>query len=384
LYITDFFARSNGVPPTKLPSAALPAGVLSDVPLAPHTTLGVGGLADYFATVEDGAHLQSLLVWARQHELPVFMLGEGSNVVVHDRGFRGLVLWQRPPDGGIAVHQASGEVSVTLAGGTPWCQAVQQLAGEGLYGVEALNGIPGTCGAAPVQNIGAYGQELSQTLTAIEVVELQTGAATTLGADACGLGYRQSHLRHLWAGRYVVTAIHLRLGQSRQRPLTYPALLAALERQGLHPTSASPQAVAQTVWQVRAGRGMVWQGSNAPFGTVGSFFINPTVAKAHSAKLLAQYPHMPRWPGATVDKLSAAWLMETAGFTKGWRSRASGGRVGTSPLHALALINAGGATASEICQAATEIYEGVLAHTGVALRAEAQRVGFGASQAPFG
>ena len=383
MYITDFLVRSNGVKPFKPSSAALPLGVLRDIVLAPRTTLGVGGAADYFATADDPAHLQSLLAWARQQGLPVWVLGEGSNVVVHDGGFRGLVLWQRPPERDVVLKKSSDSVEVALPGGTPWCQAVEQVTAEGLYGVEALYGIPGTCGAAPVQNIGAYGQEVSQTLQAIEVVELATGAHKTLGADACGLAYRQSHLRHLWAGRYVVTAIHLRLGRVRQRPLTYPALLGALQSRGIDASSASPQAVAETVWQVRAAKGMVWQGQDAPFGTVGSFFTNPTVSKKHSATLLAKHPHMPRWPAAAGDKLSAAWLMEAAGFQRGWRYPGASNRVGTSPLHALALINAGGASALEICQAATVIYEGVLERMGVALQAEAQRVGFAGACAPF-
>ncbi len=374
--------------PTSAPSLPLPDGIQRDIALAPYTTLGVGGPADYLATPHSVAHLQSLLVWARQHALPIMVLGEGSNLVVHDAGFRGLVLRFVAQDHARAQMErlAPEVVCATVPAGAPWCATVQHICEESLYGVEALYGIPGTSGAAPVQNIGAYGQDVSQTLAAVDVVDLATGDPQTLPASACGLGYRTSHFRGLWAGRYIITSLRLTLATRRKQPLRYPALVQALAAQGLDPLVASPAAVSQAVWRVREARGMVWLGSDAPWGTVGSFFTNPTVPESLCTSLLAQHPAMPYWPGARpgTAKLSAAWLIEASGFTKGWRCAAAGHRAGLSPLHALALINLGGATAADLCHAGAIIVAEVETRLGVTLRAEAQPVGFAYATPPFG
>lgn len=367
-----------------LPSP-LPMGVERGASLAARTTLRVGGPADHLATAENTPHLQSLLIWANGQSLPVWVLGEGSNVVVHDGGVRGLVVWLRPGNRPFVTvtKQTSEHVTVAVPGAALWGDVVLELAGMGLYGAEALYGIPGTAGAAPVQNIGAYGQDLSQTLAAVTVMDLKSGDQTTLGAGDCGLGYRTSHLRGAWANRYVVTALSLRLSRTRQRAIGYPSLVAALQSRGQDPASATPTEVAQAVYAVRQARGMVWHKDQAGPGTVGSFFTNPVVTPAQSQALQAQHPSMPVWPGASGHKLSAAWLIEAAGVPKGWRCDDVGGRVGTSPLHALGLVNFGSATAQDVCHAATVIYKKVQDRLGVALTAEAQRVGFAQSQAPF-
>lgn len=389
MYITDFFVRSNAVNPLPPSRPSCPSGVQRDVPLSPHTTLGVGGAAEYFATPTSLPELQQLLAWARARRLPVTLLGEGSNVIVHDGGLRGLVVrfFDASADIGqrLRIGHGSGPdgtCEVTLPGHLPWSAAVLHLACAGLFGVEALYGIPGSVGAAPVQNIGAYGQDVAQTLRAIDVVDVATSAVQRLPASALGLGYRQSHLRGRFAGRYLVTAVHLTLPRWRRRPLTYPALLQALAARGLDAAQAAPEAVAQTVWDVRAGRGMVWRPELSPRqpGTVGSFFTNPVVPQAVAEAVIAKHPSAPHWPvpaaAGPMVKLSAAWLIEAAGFARGWQCAATRNTVGLSPLHALALVNLGGATALDIMAAATLIADQVRARLGVTLTAEPVTLGF--------
>lgn len=176
MYITDFFVRSNAVNPEPTTPQPLPYGVQRDVPLGPRTTLGVGGAAQYFAAPKGLSELQHLLAWARAQRLTVTLLGEGSNVIVNDGGVSGLVLRyfednsDLSGDVGIVLGHGHGDaVEVMLPGHLPWSASVSHLAREGLFGVEALYGIPGSVGAAPVQNIGAYGQDMSQTLSLIHI-----------------------------------------------------------------------------------------------------------------------------------------------------------------------------------------------------------------------
>jgi UDP-N-acetylmuramate dehydrogenase len=378
LYITDFLARSNGVTAT---TQSLPHGIQRDVCLAPYTTLGVGGPAAFFAYAQDTPHLMALVAWAQTHRLPMTLLGGGSNVVVNDLGIAGLVVMLTAQSHMPIPQQDGTSCLLTYGGGDAWCTAVDHAVALNLYGIECLAGIPGRMGAAPVQNIGAYGQDIAQTLAHVKALDTASGQCVTLPAADLGLGYRTSYFKTKWPNRYVITAVTLRLQYAPRSPPHYPDLVSELARQNIQPQSASAQAIAAAVIARRDTKGMVWRSSVESFQSVGSFFVNPQVPQEVAMALRARWPDMPQWPTHDADpkhavKLSAAWLIEAADMHPGWLCEAVDGRVGLSPRHALALINTGGATAQDILRAATCIYDRVLACTQVALTAEARCLGF--------
>ena len=304
----------------------------TDVPLAGLTTLGVGGPARLYAEVRDVASLKALLETAK--DLPVYFLGEGSNMLVADAGFDGLV-------------------ARTVA--------------EGRAGLECLSGIPGLVGAAPMQNIGAYGQEVAEVLTAVRAVDRQTGEEVRFPKEECGFAYRTSHFKTDWRDRYVITAIELELEKGGAPLVKYADLRKRL------PQGATPslQEVRALVLEIRASKSMVYNPADPNHRSAGSFFLNPIVPKALADAI--QVADMPVYPApAGQVKLSAAWLMERAGFPKGYVK----GRAGLSTNHVLAVINRGGATAAEILELAAEVRARVHERFGVELHQEPNLLGF--------
>lgn len=353
----------------------LPRGVRESVPLAPLTTLGVGGRARFFAHVRDAAQLGLLLAWARERRLPTLLLGGGSNVVVADSGFAGLAL--QFADSAIDEQVRDGQVIWRVGAGAHWDSVVARAVEMRLAGLECLSGIPGNVGAAPLQNIGAYGQELAECVRAVHVVERASGENKVLSADACGFGYRWSRFKGEWRERYVVTAVELALRAQGRPTVRYPQLQNALVTN--EPTLAE---VRRTVMSIRRRKSMLCAPDDPNRRSVGSFFVNPIVDAVTLERVRASLDAeraraMPCFPQAQGRfKLSAAWLIEAAGFAKGHQD----GRVGLSTRHCLALVNRGGASASDIVRLASKVRERVWAQFGVALQPEPQLIGFSACE----
>jgi UDP-N-acetylmuramate dehydrogenase len=334
--------------------------------LADLTTLRLGGPA---RTLVEGTTTDALVAAVRDADEagePVLLVAGGSNLVVADEGFAGTVV--HVATRGIRVEEDTcGGAVVTVAAGETWDDLVARAVSSGWIGVEALSGIPGSVGATPVQNVGAYGQEVAQTVASVRCWDRQEGAVRTFFAADCEFGYRTSRFKRD-PGRHLVLEVtfQLRLGDLGA-PVRYAELARAL---GVQPGERAPAAeVREAVLGLRRGKGMVLDEEDHDTWSAGSFFTNPVL----SAEEAGELPEgAPRWeqPDGSV-KTSAAWLIEHAGFTKGYGH----GAVGLSTKHTLALTNRGGATTKELVALASEIRAGVLAAFGVRLENEPVLVG---------
>ncbi|MEZ4434657.1 MAG: UDP-N-acetylmuramate dehydrogenase [bacterium] len=349
-----------------------PVFVRRDVPLAPLTTLEVGGPARYFVDGHDPAELAAALAWARAADVEVLVFGGGSNLLVADAGFDGLAL--RVATTGITVEAAGEAITLRVAAGEPWDALVTRAVGERWAGIECLAGIPGAVGAAPIQNIGAYGQEVADVLVAVEALDRVSGEVARFAAAECGFGYRQSRFKGDPTRRHVVTAVTLALRPGGAPTVRYAELAAAVD------ATRGLAAVSDAVRALRRSKSMVLDPSDPNRRSAGSFFLNPVLPGAAVAAVTARVAAaghdpstMPAWPqpdGAV--KLSAAWLIERAGLTRGFGD----GRVGLSSRHTLAVVNRGGATAAEIVAFAGQVRATVRARFGVALHPEPVFAGF--------
>lgn len=345
------------------------------VRLAPFTTLGVGGPARYFSEITDASALAEGVAWARRRGLPLFVLGGGSNVVISDSGFPGLVL--RMNIRGVDARREGGHVLIKAGAGEDWDELVAASVADGLAGFECLSGIPGKVGATPVQNVGAYGQETSETLVSVEAYDLATDRLVEVRASECEFGYRASRFKHRDRGRFIITGVTYRLIESGPPAIRYSELRRYLDERG-----AGEPSLAETrraVLTLRARKAMVIDPRDPDSRSVGSFFVNPVVSageferiRERARELTGDADAMPSFPapGGHV-KLSAAWLIERAGFPRG----VVRGNVGTSTKHALAIINRGGGTAREIIELAREIEAGVRETFNVTLAPEPVFVG---------
>ncbi|WP_437628145.1 UDP-N-acetylmuramate dehydrogenase [Sorangium sp. So ce1151] len=362
--------------------------VRESVPLAPLTTLGVGGPARFYAEAAGEAAVVEAFRFAEARGVPLFVLGGGSNLLVADRGVDALVLRVRVR--GIEPLRAVDDDGtggppprflVRAGAGEGWDDLVARAVAEGWAGVECLSGIPGDVGATPIQNVGAYGQEVAETIAEVHAVDRATGAAAVIAGADCGFGYRDSRFKRAWRGRYVITAVTFALRPGGAAAVRYPELQRALAAPagGAAPPLAE---VRSAVIALRRGKSMVLDPADENGRSAGSFFMNPTLeagaaagvlARIEAAGVLAPGEAIPQYPaGGGRVKLSAAWLIERAGFVKGTRH----GAAGISTRHTLALVNRGGATAAELLELARRVRRGVLARFGVALSAEPDLVGF--------
>jgi UDP-N-acetylmuramate dehydrogenase len=328
--------------------------------LADHTTLRLGGPARRLVRAETDAELISAVLAADVDGEPLLVLGGGSNLVVADAGFDGVVVQ-------VATRglQWSGDL-VTVAAGEVWDDTVESLVAEGHAGVEALSGIPGLVGATPIQNVGAYGQEVAQTVVSVRVLDRVTKDVNELPAQTCGFTYRHSVFKG--DDRRVVLAVTFRLASaSTGPPVRYAALAAHL---GVDVGTRVPAGdVRAAVLDLRRAKGMVLDPGDQDTWSAGSFFTNPVLAATDAARLPAGAPRWPEPDGRV--KVSAAWLIETAGFTQGYGV----GPARVSSKHTLALTNRGGATTAELLALAREIRDGVQARFGVTLVNEPVLVG---------
>lgn len=342
------------------------------VPLAPRTTLRLGGRARYFWSVSSAEEAAEAFRWARANRQPVQVLGGGSNTIFRDEGFPGLVLRVAVP--GLRFRDADGEVVVDAGAGESWDDLVRESVDRGLTGIECLSGIPGTVGAAPIQNVGAYGQELSERLVHVDCLDRETLERERIPGEACGFGYRWSRFKGEDRGRFLILGIRLRLEEGRRPEIRYDQLEREVERRGgiedLPPAEAVRR-VREAVLDLRRSKSMVVRDGDPDSRSAGSFFLNPVVSEEEYRTLERRWDSaggeepIPSYPADGGRKVPAAWLVEKAGFEKGHRH----GGVGLSRKHALALVNRDGST-HELLELADEIREAVAGRFGVRLERE--------------
>ena len=337
-----------------------------NVELAPHTTICLGGPARYFAECAGTDDVRAALALARERRLPVQVMGGGSNLVFPDAGFPGMVV--RVASRGFAFGEGAGGVTLTAAAGEPWDGLVAESVRRGCAGIECLSGIPGTAGGTPIQNVGAYGQEIAETLVSATCLARDTLEPVTFTNADCGFGYRASRFKRADRDRYVVTEVKFRLRRDRASELRYPELAAAVSARR---EPLSLRLVRETVLALRRGKAMVLNPDDPNTRSGGSFFVNPVLSLAAFADLERRWRAagdaalIPSFPTAAGVKVPAAWLVEHAGFRKGQRS----GGVGISSRHALALVNLKGTTA-ELLALARRIEQAVYERCAVRLERE--------------
>ncbi|MFM7323146.1 MAG: UDP-N-acetylmuramate dehydrogenase [Armatimonadota bacterium] len=346
--------------------------VQENVALAPLTTLGVGGPARWYVEARNEADVRDALAWARTRSVPSFVLGGGSNLVVADTGFEGMVVRPRIP--GVEVREIDDVVEVTVGAGESWNAFVRHTVDNRWAGIECLAGIPGSVGAAPVQNIGAYGQEVSDTLARVRAWDREAGKVVNIPARECGFAYRASRFNGVDTGRFVILSATFTLVPGGHALVRYPDLRRHFEKMRGRPNLRE---VFDAVRTIRARKGMLLAPDDAESRSAGSFFKNPTLQVKAWAKLVEkagdlEVPCFPQGDG--TRKIPAAWLIETAGVRRG----DAYGAVRVSRKHVLALVNEGGATASEVVEAARAIQSSVKAKWDIRLAPEPVFVGFAA------
>ncbi len=340
-------------------------------PLAPFTTLGIGGPARWFAEAASETELAEAAEWAREHSVRLFVLGGGSNLLVADAGFDGLVLHVSLR--GVAAEDAAGERLYRVAAGEDWDAFVSRAVTENCAGVECLAGIPGTAGGTPVQNVGAYGQEVASVIDRVRAFDLERREFVEFSAAECGFSYRRSRFNSEDRGRYVVTRVDYRLRYGGAPTIAYPDLQRAIGGSGTADGAPALAEVAAAVRRIRQTKGMLLVEGDADSRSAGSFFKNPVIAEERLTEIAARGAAPPRFTaGPGMVKVPAAWLIEHAGFTKGYAM----GPAGISTRHTLALVNRGGATAADILALADAISTAVEERFGIRLEMEPVMVGF--------
>jgi UDP-N-acetylmuramate dehydrogenase len=342
------------------------------VPLAPLTTLGVGGPARFFIEAHTESEVREPVQFARDRGLPLFVLGGGSNLLVADAGFDGVVLkiallgTERVDDGDSAIF--------TVAAGEDWDTFVARAVAEDCAGVECLSGIPGSVGGTPVQNVGAYGQEMSETMREVVVLDRQTLQTRMFSNTECGFAYRKSIFNTAERDRYIILRASFALRRGGKPAIRYADLQKMFADSAIEPMLSQ---VRDAVREIRRAKAMLVVPGDNVARSAGSFFKNPVVALKQfeelDSMLRSRGLALPNFPAENgFLKLSAAWLVEHAGFPKGY----SRGAAGISRRHALAIVNRGGATAAEIVALKDDIQARVCAEFGIKLQSEPVFLGF--------
>jgi UDP-N-acetylmuramate dehydrogenase len=345
--------------------------VQENVPLAPLTTLKVGGPARYFVQAINADDVREAVDYARSNNLRLFVLGGGSNLVVSDSGWRGLVLK-------IAItginHEGHHPVRFEAGAGEDWDEFVAATVKHNCAGIECLSGIPGTVGGTPVQNVGAYGQEVSDSIDSVEVFDMQDGTKRELFRDECGFNYRSSIFNQTECGRYIILRVNYCLTHGGEPRISYADLKNYFAGRSGTPTLTETR---DAVCQIRASKGMLIVPGDENSRSAGSFFKNPVLSPADFEALRRRAAErglqVPSYPALEArKKVSAAWLVENSGFPKGYAN----GAVGISRKHALAIVNRGKATATDVIALKDEIQLHVYETWGIKLEAEPVLLGF--------
>jgi UDP-N-acetylmuramate dehydrogenase len=351
-----------------------------NVSLAPLTTFRLGGPARFFVEAKSSGEAQEAVLFAQSRNLPLFVLGGGSNLVVADSGWPGLVLKVAIP--GIERRPGNdheGRVLFDVGAGESWDRFVSHAVRAKCAGVECLSGIPGSVGGTPVQNVGAYGQEVSQTIESVEVFDRKDGQVRELCRDACSFAYRSSIFNTTERGRFIILRVTYALTPGSEPHLEYADLKRHFEGRETRPDLAETR---EAVRHIRARKGMLIVAGDPDCQSAGSFFKNPVLSEAqHEAlqrRAVAKGFALPSYPAPISRsleknrKVSAAWLVEKSGFARGYGF----GHVGISSKHALAIVNRGGATAAEVLSLKDQIQQRVEEIWAVRLEPEPVMVGF--------
>lgn len=348
--------------------------IKENVSLREHTTLRVGGTADYFCVARSLDELKGACAFARERALPVFVLGGGSNSLVHDQGFRGLVI--KVQIKGIELAEDKGHVLAHVAAGEDWDAFVERTVAEGAWGLENLSLIPGTVGAAPIQNIGAYGVEVKSAIECVHTIDIETGAERAFSKWDCKFDYRESVFKTPEHKRYVVHKVSFRLSKEPKPVLTYKDVKEHFDKKGV--AIPTQKEMRDAVIEIRRGKFP----DLAKVGTAGSFWKNPIISREHYLTLLATYPDMPSYPANPPrdirDTLSAgeyvkvplAWILDNVCNLKGYQK----GVVGLFEKQPLVLVVGFGATSAQIDDFADDIATIVRDKTGIDIEREVQFV----------
>ncbi len=346
--------------------------IQENVALAPLTTFQVGGPARFFAEAETTNDVATAVEFARARGLPLFVLGGGSNLVISDAGWPGLAL--KVGIGGMEERREDGSMIFDVGAGEEWDRFVARAVACNCAGVECLSGIPGSVGGTPVQNVGAYGQEVSQVIASVMAFDLRDRQIHELCAEACGFGYRTSIFNTSERGRYIILRVSYALHPGGAPHIEYADLKRHFAGWAKKPGLADAR---EAVRRIRASKGMLITPGDEDCRSAGSFFKNPIVSAARHEELekraAARGLQIPSYPALeSQKKISAAWLVEHSGFGKGYHA----GNVGISRKHALALVNRGEATAADVVDLKEHIQERVEEIWGIRLEAEPVFVGF--------
>ncbi len=344
--------------------------IQTNIGLSPFTTIGLGGPARFFAPCTSDRDILAALEHARDHRFRLHVLGGGSNTIFADEGFGGLAL--HVASRGTQYTERGASVIVRAAAGEPWDAFVEACIERGLGGLECLSGIPGLVGATPLQNVGAYGQEVAETILSVEAMDRVSLKAVSFSGTECRFGYRTSRFKQEDADRYVITAVTFRLTPRARPSLQYPELQRSVQKsidlEALDDGRPVLAAVREAVLRLRRSKSMVIDPADPESRSVGSFFTNPLVPPNTFEAVEARWRRegnadaIPHFPAGPSVKIPAGWLVERAGFPKGF----SRGGVGVSRHHALALVNRGGTTA-ELLALAGEIENAVHGRFGIRL-----------------
>jgi UDP-N-acetylmuramate dehydrogenase len=346
-----------------------------NIPLAPLTTFKVGGPARYFVEAHSEHEVSEAVAYALARKLPLFVLGGGSNLVVSDDGWPGLVL--RVSLAGVEFEGDRQKMLFHASAGENWDSLVALAVSKNCGGIECLSGIPGAVGGTPVQNVGAYGQEVSEAITRVRTLEIATGAVLDLSNADCGFSYRSSIFNGTRRGEFIVLEVSYRLCRNGGPRIEYADVKNFFAATNLE--NPTLQQVRDAVRSIRQSKAMLLVEGDQDCRSAGSFFKNPIVSAAEADRIQAlaekRVPgkSLPRYPAANGQvKLAAAWLVEQSGFAKGY----SLGPVGISHKHTLAIVNRGGATAKDILALKDEIEKKVFDAWGIRLHPEPVFVGF--------
>lgn len=349
--------------------------IQQNVPLAPLTTIGIGGPARFFVRARTVDEIREAVNWARDNDERLFFLGGGSNLLIADEGFAGIVV--HIDLRGVVVESEDEFATVKVAAGERWDDFVATAVERGWAGVECLSGIPGATGATPIQNVGAYGQDVSETIVRVEVLDLDDGRVKTLTNRDCLFAYRASLFKNHEPDRYAVLNVTFRLKRGGIASVRYPELQKVIDERG---TSVDDlRGVREAVLAIRRRKGMVIDSADPDTRSDGSFFMNPVISQSEldsfmkaARAAVGEDAAIPHFPSGDSVKLSAAWLVENAGFQKGYTL----GNAGLSTKHTLAVINRGNAAAGDVLALVRKIDEKVRATFGVQLHPEPIFVGF--------
>jgi len=336
-----------------------------NIPLSRYTTFRIGGLARYFARVSDEKELAEAVRFAKKTKLPFFALGGGSNILMSDYGFSGLVI-KNEIKGIEYLPKEADIVEMIVGAGESWDEFVEDCVIEGLGGLENLSGIPGTVGAAPVQNIGAYGMEVKDAMSWVEAYDTEKEIKQNFSAEECRFAYRDSFFKTLEGKKYIITRVGFLLSENQEPNLSYKDIQAYMKENNLNTMSVAQTRVA--VLAIRARKLPDWR----EIGTAGSFFKNPLISEADYEIIKIKIPDLPCFSvGGGLVKIPAAWLLDKVCNFNG----VTRGQVGVYKNQALVIVNNGNATAKEVDTLAKEMKKCVQEKTGITLLREVESVG---------